>query len=193
MEVAGSTDGETAYVNANGETRPLTLGPDGSFSTTVPLHLGENQVTVVAQGADGGTTIVRRTVTSTSLGDEVGTVADPAGDDNGPGSYVYPTNAAFSDGAFDVRQLGVYDDGGSVNFAVTLDGATTNPWGGNQMSVQRFDLYLRPAGFGVPARRRHGPAPTPTSRRVPAGDHGRRLLRHGRARRLRATSWAAPR
>jgi hypothetical protein len=156
VEVAGSTDGETAYVNANGETRALTLGPDGSFSTTVPLHLGENQVTVVAQGADGGTTIVRRTVTSTSLGDEVGTVADPAGDDNGPGSYVYPTNAAFSDGAFDVRQLGVYDDGGSVNFAVTLDGPTTNPWGGNQMSVQRFDLYLRPAGFGgagtAPAR-----------------------------------------
>ena len=41
-----------------------------------------------------------------------------------------------------------------MNIAVTLDGATTNPWGGNQMSVQRFDLYLRSGGGtgAVPAR-----------------------------------------
>ncbi len=158
VEVSGSTDGIAAYLNANGETTRLPLDGD-TFSTSVPLHLGPNQLSVVAVGADGGTTLVKRTVTSTNLGDEIGTVADPAGDDNGPGTYVYPTNGAFSDGAFDVRELGVYDDGDVVNFAVTLDGATTNPWGGNQMSVQRFDLYLRPGGSagtggstGVPAR-----------------------------------------
>ncbi len=122
----------------------------------MPLVLGPNTITVVAQGADGGTTLVRRTVVSTNLGVEVGTVADPAGDDNGPGSYLYPTNGAFSDGAFDVRGLGVYEDSEHVNLAVTLDGDVTNPWGGNQMSVQRFDIYLRPEGpsgwAAVPAR-----------------------------------------
>ena len=51
------TDGETAYVNANGETRPLALGPDGSLlRPRCRCTSGSNQVTVVAQGADGGTT-----------------------------------------------------------------------------------------------------------------------------------------
>lgn len=154
VDVTGTTDGVAAYVNAGGTTTELPI-TDGAFSTSVPLTLGPNQVTVVVVGADGGTSLVRRTVTSTNLGQEIGTVDDPAGDDNGPGTYVYPTNSAFSDGAFDVRQIGVYDDGANVNLAVAIDGATTNPWGGNQMSVQRFDLYLGSGASGsgpVPAR-----------------------------------------
>jgi hypothetical protein len=73
-------------------------------------------------------------------------VTDPVGDDNGPGSYVYPTNDAFVDGAFDLTRLQVARDAGNVNLAVTIGGEITNPWGGNQMSVQRFDIYLRASG-----------------------------------------------
>ncbi len=62
----------------------------------MPLGLGVNQITVVAVGANGGTATVQRTVTSTNFGTTVGTVADPAGDDNGPGDYVYPGERARS-------------------------------------------------------------------------------------------------
>ena len=153
VEVTGTTDGTAAYLHAGGETTELPLS-DGAFSVSVPLALGPNEITVAVVGADGGTTIARRHVASTNLGERVGSITDPAGDDNGPGSYVYPTSSAFSEGAFDVRELGVYEAGRDVNFAVTLDGPTTNPWGGHQMSVQRFDLYLG-SGTGtgpVPAR-----------------------------------------
>jgi hypothetical protein len=37
----------------------------------------------------------------------------------------------------------VYDDGVNVNFVVTLAGDVRNPWGGNQISVQRVNVYLR--------------------------------------------------
>ncbi|WP_372728653.1 glucan 1,4-alpha-glucosidase [Nocardioides sp.] len=146
VQVSGTTEGARAFVNVGGETTELALADDGSFEESVPVVLGPNTITVVAVDEDQHTSIVRRTVTSTNLGETVGTIADPAGDDNGPGSYVYPTNGAFSEGAFDVRELEVGDQGDTINLAVTLDGATTNPWGGNQMSVQRFDIYLRDGG-----------------------------------------------
>ena len=40
----------------------------------------------------------RRTVTSTNFGTRLGTVDDPAGDDNGPGDYVYPTEQRLQPG-----------------------------------------------------------------------------------------------
>ena len=83
-------------------------------------------------------------------------MSDPAGDDDGPGGYVYPADAAFVPGAFDLTRLGVYQAEDTVNLALTIDGALTNPWGGDQISVQRFDVYVRPGGATssgeVPAR-----------------------------------------
>jgi glucan 1,4-alpha-glucosidase len=150
--VSGTTDAATVYVNAAGRTFQVAV-TGGSFSTTVPLSLGRNTITVVAVGADGGTSVVQRTVTSTNFGAAVGGVDDPAGDDNGPGTYVYPAAGEFTTGAFDVTRFGVYDDGVNVNFVVTLAGDVRNPWGGNQISVQRFNVYVRSgAGTGlVPA------------------------------------------
>jgi glucan 1,4-alpha-glucosidase len=153
VTVRGQTDGVAAYVNARGETTEIALAADGSYAVDVPLTLGRNAITVVAIGADGGTSMVRREVTSTNFGTSVGDFADPSGDDNGRGTYVYPTNAAFNPGAFDLTGFGVYDDGVNANFVVTLAGDVANPWGGNQISVQRFNVYLR-SGAGsdpVPA------------------------------------------
>ena len=146
IEVAGTTDGRAAYVHVGGRTVRLRLDADGQFSRQVPLELGRNVVTVAAVGDDGGTTLVQRAVTSTNLGTPLGSVDDPAGDDHGPGSYVYPTNDAFVDGAFDLTRLGVYQSDDTVNLALTIDGELTNPWGGDQISVQRFDVYVRPGG-----------------------------------------------
>ncbi|WP_017932922.1 glucan 1,4-alpha-glucosidase [Nocardioides sp. Iso805N] len=150
--VAGSTDAQAIYVHVGSQTLTATVGPDGTFSLDVPLVLGGNTVSVVAVGADGGTTLLRRTVVSTNLGTQVGALTDPTGDDHGPGSYTYPASGDFVPGAFDLTRLGVYRDGDQVNLALGIAGALTNPWGGNQISTQRFDIYLRGAsGSAVPA------------------------------------------
>jgi glucan 1,4-alpha-glucosidase len=138
--VAGTTTAPWVYVHAGGATTRIA---GGAFSTTVPLGLGVNQITVVAVGADGGTATVQRSVTSTNFGAALGTASDPAGDDNGPGDYVYPANDAFNAGAYDLTGFGVYDDGRSYNFVTTIAGEVRNPWGGNQIAVQRINVYGR--------------------------------------------------
>ncbi len=148
VTVQGNTDGETVYVTSGGDVVEVPVGPYGDFSTEVPVTVGANTVTVAVLGTDGGTSLVQRSVTSTNLGELIGAVDDPIGDDDGPGSYVYPANEAFVPGAFDVTRLAVHRDEANVSFAVTIDGDVTNPWGGDQMSVQRFDVYLRPEGAG---------------------------------------------
>ena len=36
-------------------------------------------------------------------------MTDPTGDDNGPGTYVYPTNDVFKPGVFDLTKFRVID------------------------------------------------------------------------------------
>jgi glucan 1,4-alpha-glucosidase len=145
VEVSGTTDATEVYVNV-GDTTSVVPVSGGSFTTSVALSLGSNTITVVAVGPDGGTAVERRTVTSTNFGTELGTFDDPAGDDDGPGTYVYPANDAFSAGAFDVTRFGAYDDGTNYNFVTTIAGEVRNPWGGNQIAVQRVNVYLRTGG-----------------------------------------------
>jgi glucan 1,4-alpha-glucosidase len=151
-DVTGTTDGAEVWVHAGGETVAAEL-VDGEFSLRVPLERGRNSLTVVAVDEDGSTSTVQRTVVSLDFGTPVGAFDDPAGDDDGPGTYVYPTNGVFSPGVFDVTRLAVYEDGDQVNVVVTLDGEVSSPWGGNAISLQRFDVYLRSgSGSGtVPA------------------------------------------
>jgi hypothetical protein len=150
VTVTGTTNARDVYVNAGGQTQRVA---GGSFSVSVPLSLGVNQITVVAVAANGGTAMVQRTVTSTNFGTRVGTASDPAGDDNGPGTYVYPADGAFNPGAYDVTGFGVYDDGRSYNFVTTIAGEVRNPWGGNQIAVQRINVYVKTGSStgGVPA------------------------------------------
>ncbi|MEO6714228.1 MAG: glycoside hydrolase family 15 protein, partial [Mycobacteriales bacterium] len=149
VTVTGTTNGAELYVNARGETTAVPI-VGGAFSTEVQLSLGTNTITLVAVGADGSTSMATRTVTSTNYGTAIGTVSDPAGDDNGPGSYVYPGSDAFNAGAFDVTNFGVYDDGAHYNFVTTIAGEVRNPWGGNQISVQRLNVYINADGGAGP-------------------------------------------
>jgi glucan 1,4-alpha-glucosidase len=151
IEVTGTTNAPVVYVHAAGTTTRVTVS-DGAFNTRVRVGLGPNQITVVAVSAAGGTATVQHTVTSTNFGTRLGGAADPANDDNGPGTYVYPANSAFNPGAYDLREFGVYDDGRSYNFVAGIRGEIRNEWGGNQIAVQRLNVYVRGAGSGaVPA------------------------------------------
>lgn len=72
-----------------------------------------------------------------TLGTLPGSVEDPVGDDNGPGTYTYPTDS------FDLTGLDVYRDGDLVRFVVATGGEIHNPWGGSGMSTQRVNIYVR--------------------------------------------------
>ena len=72
-----------------------------------------------------------------TLGTLPGSVEDPVGDDNGPGTYTYPT------GSFDLTGLDVYRDGDLVRFVVATGGEIHNPWGRSGMSTQRVNIYVR--------------------------------------------------
>jgi hypothetical protein len=85
------------------------------------------------------------------------TFADPAGDDNGPGSYVYPTDAVYKPGSFDITEFQVVPSGEQVEFRVTLKSRIEDPWdspawGGNGFSVQMVFIHIdtdHKAGSGV--------------------------------------------
>jgi len=93
-----------------------------------------------------------------SVGEEIASFTDPAGDDDGPGTYTYPTADAFVDGAFDLTGLSVRETASTYQFHATIDGSLTNPWGlTGGISVQHFQYYLRdPAASGGTTTAREG-------------------------------------
>ena len=70
-------------------------------------------------------------------------LADPANDDHGPGSYVYPRDAVFKPGVFDLTGLTIGYDEADYIFGLQFRGPVINEWGSpNGLSVQTIDLYL---------------------------------------------------
>jgi len=85
------------------------------------------------------------------------TIADPTGDDDGPGTYTYPTDAVYKPGSFDITEFQVVPSGDSVEFRVTVKSKIEDPWdsqawGGNGFSVQMAFIHVdtdHKAGSGV--------------------------------------------
>jgi hypothetical protein len=142
--VAGSTDARRVYLWVNGEAQPVGLrrNRDGSrtFSVEVQLTDVRNKIVVVAEGRRSVTAYAEQTVLN--YGARVGGLTDPVGDDNGPGTYTYPTNPVYVPGAFDLTAVDVFDAGADLRFVTTIAGEVTNPFGGQAISHQRVNLYL---------------------------------------------------
>jgi carbohydrate-binding DOMON domain-containing protein len=81
-------------------------------------------------------------------------VHDPTGDDHGPGSYTYPTDAVFDKGAFDIESFVVTANEANLAFLFRMGAPISNPWGsGIELSLQTFDIYIdRDPGAGTGAR-----------------------------------------
>ena len=98
-------------------------------------------ITVVATSPSGATAAASRTVVfDFTPGTPLLDVADPAGDDNGPGNYAYPTSDNFKPGAYDIRRFQVFDAGDSVIFKLTLTDLT--PTFGSPLGAQLVDVYV---------------------------------------------------
>jgi glucoamylase len=122
-----------------------TVGADGSFSFAIPAAGGNNVLVVTSTALDGGTAQAVRTVVNDVVqGSLIYDTADPTGDDNGPGNYVYPTSSDFHAGAYDLTDFQIYDTGTTVTFRVRT--ADLTPTFGSPLGAQLVDVYVRQPG-----------------------------------------------
>ncbi len=77
------------------------------------------------------------------------TLTDPKGDDNGPGTYTYPTDAAYKKGSFDLTEVEVKDKGAELEITIGVNATFEDPWEsakwptpGNGFSLQMFQIYV---------------------------------------------------
>jgi carbohydrate-binding DOMON domain-containing protein len=80
---------------------------------------------------------------------------DPTNDDNGPGSYTYPTDQVYKRGSFDMTGLDVKVSGKKVDFSVGFGTSLEDPWRmGTGFSVEQVFIFIdtKEGGFkeGVP-------------------------------------------
>nr|BBH93250.1 glucan 1,4-alpha-glucosidase [Thermogemmatispora argillosa] len=135
--VAGTntdSDGQTTLVSA-------VAAADGSFSVQLPISSGTTVITVVAFSPGGATAHATRTIVwDYTPGTVLLDVNDPAGDDNGPGNYAYPTAGDFHAGAFDILEFRVIDSGDSIVFKLKVRDLT--PTFGSPLGAQLIDVYV---------------------------------------------------
>ncbi|HET7246741.1 MAG TPA: glucodextranase DOMON-like domain-containing protein [Streptosporangiaceae bacterium] len=118
---------------------------DGSFSATAPIGFGSNAITVGAStNGLGSTGYAQVTVSNEGGGATVLDVSDPTGDDNGPGTYQYPTSSNFQPGAFDLTRFQVLSDGTTAYLRATI--ANLTPTFGQVDGAQLVDVYVHVPG-----------------------------------------------
>ena len=111
----------------------------------MPIDGGTTVLTTVAVAPNGGTAHDQRSIVFDFVpGTLVLDVADPAGDDNGPGNYAYPTSSNFHAGAFDIRDFQVWDSGSDVTFRLQTTDLT--PTFGSPLGAQLVDVYVHEPG-----------------------------------------------
>jgi len=138
VDVASSpteTGGATAVVET-------TADASGAFSVGAPTPFGTDAITVAATTAAGATAYAQVTVVSDFVaGTTVLDLTDPSGDDDGPGTYAYPTAADFHAGAFDIQRFQVIDAGTSV--FLRLQVRDLSPTFGSPLGAQLVDVFVR--------------------------------------------------
>ncbi|WP_431280458.1 glucodextranase DOMON-like domain-containing protein [Leifsonia poae] len=135
-----ATDGNSATTLTH-----TTAAADGSFSATITSAAGTNVLVITSTAPGGGTAqTVRSVVNDVVDGTLLFSADDPTGDDNGPGTYTYPTAGDFHAGAFDLTKFQVYDTGTSVTFRVQTRDLT--PTFGSTNGAQLVDVYVSQPG-----------------------------------------------
>ncbi|MCB0238465.1 MAG: hypothetical protein KDH08_07415, partial [Anaerolineae bacterium] len=70
-------------------------------------------------------------------------IADPEGDDHGPGTYTYPTDSVFGAKAYDLTEFAVSEDDKNLIFRFGFAGPLNNSWGApNGMGIHALDVYI---------------------------------------------------
>jgi len=76
------------------------------------------------------------------------TFKDPIGDDKGPGTYTYPTDAVYAPGSFDLTDFTINWSGNNVEFNVSVNDKLKDPWGmGVGFAVQMVFIFIDKDGI----------------------------------------------
>ncbi|MEF8881385.1 MAG: glucodextranase DOMON-like domain-containing protein [Halapricum sp.] len=151
----------TGGVRQNFASQPgdYTIGTSGEPTETAPHVMdmitpaGVSQAAALAYTESSKAQIPLATWEGAYVQTSELTIDDPEGDDNGPGSYTYPTSDQIPEGCLDVTQVDIEDTTSSWDFTVHIAGSVANPWSYNDgFSPQLFQLYFRDpnAGDDVP-------------------------------------------
>jgi len=146
-----SVDAEGAGATGGAAGTDSTMADSGgNWTLSLPASFGTTTITVTATLGDS-TGYAQLAVIDVAL---PGTtvlplVKDPVGDDNGPGTYVYPTNSAFAPGGFDLTGLQVSQTATDVYIQVSIRNLVSTF--GSPFGAQLLDVYV------------HNPAATSTS------------------------------
>src|SRR5262249_6395511 len=145
VQVAGTTTGgATVVAEASGflggaaGIASTTADPSGNWSLTLPVSFGSSTITVTATRG-GSTGYAQVSVSSSAVpGTTVFSTMDPSGDDNGPGTYAYPTSSNFTAGSFDLTGMRINQD--DSNVFITFSFRTLVPTFGNPFGAQMLDV-----------------------------------------------------
>jgi len=118
-----------------------TPGPGWYASPDVPGGAGMRRLVSVIAG------VAAATAAAAAIAEPVVSLKDPAGDDNGPGAYTYPTDAVYKPGSFDILSFDVDVKGSDVVFKVGVRSKIEDPWDskawqGNGFSLQFVQVYI---------------------------------------------------
>jgi glucoamylase len=149
ITVTGTTAAH-ALVDAEAETSAggmaatasTTADASGHWSLSLtPATFGSPIITVSATNGNS-TGNAQESVSDVTLpGTAVLTADDPANDDNGPGTYQYPTDSAFAPGSFDLTKFQVNETATDIYIQTTLR-SLVNTFG-NDFGAQMLDIYVR--------------------------------------------------
>ncbi len=77
-----------------------------------------------------------------ALGQTV-SLKDPAGDDNGPGNYSYPTDAVYTRGSFDLTGFTLKTNGAKTDVSVSVGANLADPWSmGGGFATQMVFVFI---------------------------------------------------
>jgi glucoamylase len=151
VEVTGKTTGgaevvaeASGFLGGAAAIASTTADGSGNWSLSLPVSFGSSTITVTA--TRGGSTGYAQVSVSSSLvpGTTVFTTTDPTGDDNGPGTYAYPTSSNFTAGSFDLTGMQINKTDTEVFITFTFQ--TLVPTFGNPFGAQLLDVYVHQPG-----------------------------------------------
>ncbi|WP_079254988.1 glycoside hydrolase family 97 catalytic domain-containing protein [Halococcus hamelinensis] len=129
-------------VDGDLEASDIVRLPPNATDETIALGYSlsrAGEYDVVVRGSDG--TVLASATVAVAPGEEIATFSDPSGDDTGPGEYVYPTDGAFEDGAFDLLSFGAYET--DTEYLFSFEVANLYDTFGGSFSPHYFIVYLR--------------------------------------------------
>jgi glucoamylase len=119
-------------------------GTTGDWTLVLPTYFASTTITVTATLHDSTAYVQQYVIGGPLPGTTVLSVSDPTGDDNGPGTYQYPTSTDFTAGSFDLTHFAVSQDGTNVYIETTL--RTLVPTFGSLFGAQLLDIYVHTPG-----------------------------------------------